>query len=95
MALKAFDRMRGLLFRPPLEADEVLLISPCNSVHMFGMRYAIDVAFLDPSNQVMKLVPHLKPWKMAACRGSRSVLELPYNGIAHLGMSVGTRVAYR
>ncbi|QCB47255.1 DUF192 domain-containing protein [Hydrogenophaga sp. PAMC20947] len=95
MALKAFERVRGLLFRPPLKVDEAILIRPCNSVHMFGMRYAIDVVFLDASNEVVKLVPNLKPWQMAACLKSKSVLELPTKSIVRLGMLVGNQVEFK
>lgn len=95
MALKAFERVRGLLFRPPLGVDEAILIRPCNSVHMFGMRYAIDVVFLNASNEVVKLVPNLKPWQMAACLKSKSVLELPNKSIGQLGLHVGSHVGFR
>ena len=40
-------RLRGLLGTSELPADEGLWLSPCNSVHSLGMRYAIDVIFLN------------------------------------------------
>ena len=95
MALKVLERVQGLLLRPPLKVDEALLIRPCNSVHMIGMRYAIDVVFLDASNQVIKLVPNLRPWQMAACLKSKSVLELPTHSIDRLGMLAGNRVDFK
>lgn len=94
-AQTALERARGLLFRPPLKADEALLIVPCNSVHMFGMGYPIDVVFLDSSTKVNKLVPKLTPWRMAACMGSRSVLELPVNSVERLCIQMGSKVEYR
>jgi uncharacterized protein len=47
------ERTRGLLGRDGLEADEALLLERCRSVHTFGMRFAIDVVFLDRSYQVL------------------------------------------
>src|SRR5437762_1433524 len=64
-------RMRGLLGRDGLEEGEGLLIRPTNSVHMFFMRFAIDVVFVDRELAVRKIVERLRPWRMAGCRGAR------------------------
>lgn len=40
-------RLRGLLFRTPLQENQCLVLSPCRSIHTFGMTYAIDVFYLD------------------------------------------------
>ena len=53
----AFDstsRKRGLLGRDGLPVDAALILAPCNAVHMFGMRFAIDVLFLDRRGSVIK-----------------------------------------
>lgn len=78
----AFERMRGLLARPPLKTGEGLLISPCSSVHTFGMRYALDLIFLDSSGRVLQLVQSLRPWRMAACFAAYATLELPPGTLA-------------
>ncbi len=69
-------RLGGLLAREPLQPHEALYLAPCNSVHTFFMRYPIDVAFLDGSGRVLKLVADLQPWRIAACGGARAVIEL-------------------
>lgn len=48
------SRLRGLLGRSWLNADEGLLILPCNSIHTFGMRFPIDVLALDRRGRVRK-----------------------------------------
>ena len=48
------DRMRGLLGRVGI--DGALLIDPCRSVHSFGMRFPIDVAFCDRRMVVLRTV---------------------------------------
>lgn len=68
-------RARGLLGAPALGADEALLIAPCNSVHTIGMRYAIDVIFLDREGGILRLVERLRPLRFAACWRAHSVLE--------------------
>lgn len=69
-------RLGGLLAREPLQAHEALYLAPCNSVHTFFMRYSIDVAFLDESGRVMKLVSDLRPWRITGCLGAHGVIEL-------------------
>jgi len=86
------SRMRGLLGRRDLEAGEGLLIRPTNSVHMFFMRFAIDVVFLDRELVVRKVVEALRPWRLAGCRGARAALELPAGTAGRRGITVGERL---
>lgn len=81
-------RLGGLLARPPLRPDEALYLAPCASVHTCFMRYPIDVVFLDAAGRVIRTVEHLRPWRMAACRGARAVLELRAGEAARFGPRV-------
>ena len=58
-----FTRVRGLLGRSTLEPDEGLLIVPCPSIHMFGMKFALDVIFLNSENIVTDFVENIAPGK--------------------------------
>lgn len=82
----SLERMRGLLWRPALAPGQGLLIAPCNSVHTFGMRYAIDVVFLDREGRVLKVYPALKPLRMAMARGARQVIEMAAGEASRLGL---------
>ncbi len=76
-----FVRLRGLLGRT-LEEDGGLMLSPCNSIHTIGMKYAIDALYLDKSWNVLRVddaLPVGKVWP--AQRGAKHVLEL-YAGSA-------------
>jgi uncharacterized protein len=84
--------MRGLLGRTAMDEDEGLLIRPTNSVHMFFMRFAIDVVFLDRDLAVRKIAEAVRPWRMAGCRGARAALELPAGSAALSGLTVGERL---
>lgn len=86
------ERLRGLLFSPPPEPGQALLITPCASVHTAFMRYAIDVVFLDRQGTIRKVVPALAPWRAAACAGSRHTLELAAGEAARLGLAPGGRI---
>src|SRR5262249_42030963 len=54
-------RLRGLLGTKRLDPGEGLWIKPSNQVHMFGMRYALDLVFLDADGRVLRLVYALAP----------------------------------
>lgn len=85
-----WSRMRGLLGRGALAPSEGLWISPCSSIHMFFMRFAIDVVFIDEKFQVVRVHEALRPWRWA--RGGKfahSVLELPPGTAAFLNIRVG------
>ena len=60
-----FSRMRGLLGRSRLGPDEGLVITGCNSIHMFGMKFAIDVVFCDANDKVVGVVENIKPWRLS------------------------------
>lgn len=84
-ALSLFERARGLLGHRSsrLGAGGLLVFAPCRSVHTFGMRQPIDVAFVDGHGRVLKAVRGMPPRRMAGCRGARVVIERfssPCNG---------------
>lgn len=87
------QRARGLLFRAPLAGDEALLIPRCASVHTFGMRYPIDVVFLDTLGRVLKVVPSLGPWRLAMQLGAVAVLELAPGRAKEFGFDVGAQAS--
>ncbi len=59
-----WSRFKGLTGRPPLPPGEGLLLRPCNSIHMFFMRFAIDAVFLDRDFNIVKLVRSLAPGRL-------------------------------
>jgi uncharacterized membrane protein (UPF0127 family) len=84
-----FTRLRGLLGRNGLAEGEGLLLRPASSIHTAFMRFTIDAVFVDRENRIVKVAAELRPWRMAACRGSRAVLELPAGEAARRGMRPG------
>jgi len=86
-------RLRGLLGRRSLPAREGMLIRRESSVHTFFMRFAIDVVFLDADERVLRIDANVGPWRLKACRGARSVLELAAGASA--GLFVGDRIELR
>lgn len=80
-ARSIWERMRGLIGRPPLRAGNALLITPCSSVHTFGMQYPLDLVFLNARGRAVKLVSNLRPRRIAGCLGAKHVLEMPAGSI--------------
>ncbi|MBU1671079.1 MAG: DUF192 domain-containing protein [Actinobacteria bacterium] len=83
------ERARGLLGRSGLEPGEALLIPRCRQVHAIGMRFAIDVVFLDGHGVVLRACS-LSPGRMSpiVIRG-RDVVELRAGVISSGGVNVG------
>ena len=92
LADTALARMKGLLGRRELPSGEGILLKPASSVHMAFMRFPIDAVFLDRDMRVVKVAPDLRPWRAAASRGAKSVLEIPAGEASRRGLSVGDRL---
>src|SRR5689334_8153088 len=90
-ARRARTRMRGLLGRRSLDQGEGLAFRE-KSIHMFFMRMSLDIVFCDSELRVLKVVPQLRPWRVAACAGARYVLEIGPGEADRLGISVGERL---
>ena len=87
------SRLVGLLGTPALAPGDGLLLVPCNAVHMLGMRYAIDVAYLDRRGVVVGLTHQLRPWRVGwPVRGARAVLELSAGRLAEVGVQAGDQL---
>jgi hypothetical protein len=82
-------RNKGLLGRECLSSGEGLWIIPCEAVHTFWMRFAIDLVYLDRKKQIRKLVSDVHPWRMSACLWAHSVLELPSGTIRNTQTQLG------
>jgi uncharacterized membrane protein (UPF0127 family) len=89
LAETMFARLRGLLGRSGLSSGEGMLLRPAASIHTAFMRFPIDAVFLDRENRVVKVAAELAPWRAAACRGSRTVLELPAGEAARQNLRPG------
>ncbi len=76
LASDSAQRRRGLLGITELAAGAGVWINPCEAVHTFGMRIALDALFLDDKLRVKKVAAHLKPGRIALCLTATSVLEL-------------------
>jgi uncharacterized membrane protein (UPF0127 family) len=69
-------RLLGLAFRADLPEGVALHLPRCRSVHTFGMRFALDLVWLDAAGEVVRIDRGVPPCRVRSCRAARSVLEL-------------------
>jgi hypothetical protein len=71
-----WGKLCGLWCRPPPGARVGLWLTSCRCIHTFGMRYAIDVAFVSRQGRVVQWTPGLPPGRVALCLRAVAVVEL-------------------
>lgn len=91
-----WTRGKGLLGRKSLADDEGILLVPGNSIHMFGMKFAIDVIFLTKDNIVTDIAPSIGPGQMHVAKEGAgkpyAALEVAAGTAARLGVCVGDQL---
>lgn len=92
-ALSGEARRRGLLGTEDLPADCALLLTRAPVVHMVGMRYSLDLAFLNSKGEIIRIVERAKPglrlygsWRAKQC------LEMASGRSKELGLETGQRL---
>ncbi len=94
-ATSYWQRFRGLMLTEDLPVGSALVLEPCASIHMFFMRYPIDVIFLSPESTVVGLVECIRPWRMTRFyRGARCAVELPCGVIHHSATQAGDTLVF-
>lgn len=59
------SRLVGLMFKERMDDFDGLLITQCNSIHTFFMKYDLDLIFLNKDHEVVKVIEYMKPWRMS------------------------------
>ena len=77
VAVTLLSRLLGLALLSPGRAGAGLLIPRCRSVHTFGMRFAIDVVFLDRAHRPIAATHDVPANRIVGERRAAAVLELP------------------
>ncbi|MCX5681442.1 MAG: DUF192 domain-containing protein [Candidatus Omnitrophica bacterium] len=95
LAKSFFERARGLLGKSKLEDNEALIIPQCPSIHMFFMKFAIDVIFADKACNVVGLVKNIKPFSLSTFfpRGYFAI-ELKAGTIDASGTKIGDVLSF-
>ena len=85
-------RRTGLLKHTGLAPGEGLWIVPCEGIHTFLMKFAIDVVFLNKKRMVLKIRPSMGRRRIAFSLRAHSVLELPSGRLAETGTQRGDQL---
>ncbi len=95
IAENAPERMVGLLGRSSLEDDASMLLRPCNAVHTFGMRFPIDVVFMDRQQRVLEIHQAVVPRRVLFKVRAVQVLELAAGAARRHGIAVGESLDFK
>jgi uncharacterized membrane protein (UPF0127 family) len=85
-------RRTGLLKHKGLAPGEGLWIVPCEGVHTFAMKFAIDVVFLNRKHKILKIRPNMVRSRIALSLLAHSVLELPAGTLEYTGTERGDQL---
>jgi uncharacterized protein len=87
------ERRQGLLGRHSIEG--ALVIDPCRWIHTIGMKFPIDVAYLDPAGIVVKTI-QMQRFRMGIpVWNARSVIEAEAGAFGRWGLRVGDQIEIR
>ena len=96
LANNFWTRGKGLLGRKSLGADEGILLVPGTSIHMFGMKFSIDVLFLTEDHRITDLIENIAPGKAHIAKNNvgkpHAALELAAGTIATCGAQIGDQL---
>lgn len=93
VAIDRATRRKGLCGQTHIEG--AFVIPNCRWVHTFGMRVAIDVAYLDADGKVIKTV-HMPKMRLGApVRHAQTIVEAEKGAFARWGINVGNKIEVR
>ncbi len=68
-------RFLGLAWLDPIPEDWALHLPRCRSVHTFGMRFPLDLIWLDARGAVVRVDESVPPRRFRTCLRARAVIE--------------------
>ena len=91
-----FRRFIGLMYRKSIPHNHGLLLTPCNEIHTFGMRFNIDTITLSKDNMIVLIDANIPPNKVRKkVKGGYKVLELNSGVADELGLSLGDIIEFK
>lgn len=88
-------RFKGLMYRKSLAEDEGLLLEPCNEIHTFGMKFAIDTITISRDNRIIYIDENIVPGKIRpVIKDGKKVLELVSGTVEKYDLKLGDEVEF-
>jgi uncharacterized membrane protein (UPF0127 family) len=92
LANDPWSRLKGLLGRQGFPNEDAMWITPCNSIHTFFMKFAIDAVFVDNNLKICKIVKDIKPGRLIwPVWSAQSVFEFSAGFAERHGLKEGDR----
>jgi uncharacterized membrane protein (UPF0127 family) len=86
-------RLVGLLKRKTLGPEEALWLMPSKGIHTIGMKFPIDVVYLNRRNLVVRLISGMAPYRVSSVSlRTYSILELPNGTIKKSRTEIGDQL---
>jgi uncharacterized membrane protein (UPF0127 family) len=82
-------RLLGLIGLPPTPPGVGLLLTRTRSAHTLGMRFALDLVWLDPAGRVLRVDERVPPLRVRTCLRAAALLELAAGGARRAGLTAG------
>lgn len=86
------QRARGLIRAPPMQAQWIWRLHPCNAVHTLFLAAPIDVVFCNSAGEVLRIVAPLPVRRWAGQRSAASAWEFPAGSAQRLSLCRGDRL---
>ncbi|QUH27003.1 DUF192 domain-containing protein [Serpentinicella alkaliphila] len=68
-------RLKGLIGRDNIEDEEALILYPCSEIHCYGMKFNIDIIFLDKDKKVISCIDNIIPGSRARVKDAKYAIE--------------------
>lgn len=94
MADTSRKRRVGLLKHDGLAPGQGLWIVPCEAIHSFGMKFPIDVVFMNRKKKVLKIRKDMGKRRLSFHLLANSVLELPAGTLEATGTEKGDQLEF-
>lgn len=83
-------RLKGLLGKEKLEEGQGIILAPCSAVHCLGMKFAIDVIFLNENKEVINIIENIQPGANGAKeKKAHFVLEVAMGVVGQKSIQIG------
>lgn len=102
VAKSTWARLRGLLARKSLGSGDGLIIDRAHmilppmrmGIHTIGMRFPIDVAFVDPTGRNLRMIHSMQPYRISPLVWNCTIVfEMPEGALRESGTQVGDQIA--
>lgn len=89
------ERLGGLLLTNQLAPQQGLWLTSCNSIHTFGMKYSLDLIYVDKCDEICAIVENIKPWRISLCIKAKATIELIAGSISQFDIRKGDRCIWQ